>query len=390
MNRKIRVLAVSHSCLVAQNNKLWDRFVEDGAFDLTLLVPPRFRATLREHRLEKTYDPNYRIAPARTLLSGNRFSNHLYFYREKVRKLLRDDPPDIVFAQEEPWSFSTQQVVLLRDRRSRFLFCTAQNKIKRYPFPFNIFRRNALRASDAAVAVCEEAKDVLERQGFDKPIHVLPLGVDTASFVPSAERRENGRRKFGLDGFVVGYVGRLTAAKGIFDLLGALARVGPDFRLLVIGDGPDKESFLRCAEQLGLAGRVTLTGVVPHSDVPGVLPAMDAMVLPSHTTRTWKEQFGRVLIEAMACGVPVVGSDSGEIPQTIGEAGLVFPEKDQAALADALARLHASRELRDSLAKKGAARARTFSWGAVARQLGGIFRQVLGARAPAGGLPLAA
>ena len=286
--------------------------------------------------------------------------------------------------------FSTQQVVLLRDRRSRFLFCTAQNKIKRYPFPFNIFRRNALRASDAAVAVCEEAQDVLERQGFDKPIHVLPLGVDTASFVPSAERRENGRRKFGLDGFVVGYVGRLTAAKGIFDLLGALARVGPDFRLLVIGDGPDKESFLRCAEQLGLAGRVTLTGVVPHSDVPGVLPAMDAMVLPSHTTRTWKEQFGRVLIEAMACGVPVVGSDSGEIPQTIGEAGLVFPEKDQAALADALARLHASRELRDSLAKKGAARARTFSWGAVARQLGGIFRQVLGARAPAGGLPLAA
>jgi len=385
MNGKIRVLGVSHSCLVAENHKLWDHLAEDAELQLTLLVPPRYRAALRDHLLEKTHDPQYRIVPAETLLSRNRFSNHLHFYTEKIRRALHETPPDVIYVQEEPWTLSMQQVVLLRNRRSRLLFCTAQNKTKRYPFPFNVFRRNAFRVSDAAVAVCEEARDVLERQGFDKPVHVLPLGVDTESFVPSEGRRVSWRRRLGLEGFVVGYVGRLTAAKGVFDLLGALARLGPDFRLLIIGDGPDRKSFLRRAAELGLDGRVILAGLVSHSDVPALMPAMDALVLPSHTTRAWKEQFGRVLIEAMACGVPVVGSSSGEIPKTIGEAGIVFPETDEAALADALVRLRSSAGLRESLVNKGIAHARGFSWRAVARRLGGIFRQVLNTPERSGG-----
>lgn len=389
MSRKISVVAVSHSCLVAENHKVWQRLATDNEFQLTVLVPRRFRAILRDHQLEKTHDPNYRIEPARTFLSGNRFSNHLHFYREKIGQILHDGPPDIVFVQEEPWSFSMRQVALLRDSRSRVLFWTAQNKVKRYPFPFNVFRRKAFRISDAAVAVCGEARDVLRRQGFKRPVHVVPLGVDTETFVPSEERRRHWRRKLALDGFVVGYVGRLTAAKGVFDLLGALARMSPDSRLMVIGDGPDKKPFLRRAEELGLTGRLTVVGVIPHSDMPDILPAMDAMVLPSHTTPTWKEQFGRVLIEAMACGVPVVGSSSGEIPTTIGEAGLVFPEKDEAALARALTRLRWSAELRGALVKKGTERARNFSWDTVARQLGSIFRDVLHARERALG-PLAA
>jgi len=383
MNGKTRVLAVSHSCLVAENHKLWEHLARRGRFDLTLLVPPRFRAALRDHRLEKVHDPDYTIVPAAALLSGNRFSNHLHFYRQRIRRLLRDTPPDIVFVQEEPWSLSMRQVVFLRRPRSRVVFYTCQNQVKRYPFPFNVFRGAALRASNAAVAVCNDAKDVLERQGYRKPVHVLPLGVDTASFTPDGHRRRHWRRKLALDGFVVGYIGRLTAAKGVFDLLGALARLGPAFRLLVIGDGPDKDAFVRCAAGLGLADRVTTAGVVPHGEMSAILPAMDALVLPSHTTAGWKEQFGRVLIEAMACGVAVVGSDSGEVPATMGGAGLVFPEADPSALARALDRLRSRPALRRSLVKRGARRARQFSWDAVAGKLGDIFQQVLDADQPA-------
>ncbi len=390
MNRKISVLAVSHSCLVAENHKLWECLAKDSEFQLTMLVPPRFRATLREHRLEKTDDPNYRIESARTFLAGNRFGNHLHFYREKIGQVLRDVPPDIVFVQEEPWSLSMQQVALLRNKRSRVIFYTAQNQIKRYPFPFNVLRRNALRVSDAAVAICEEARDVLQHQGFTKPICLLPLGVDTDAFTASEERRRHWRRKLALDGFVVGYVGRLTAAKGIFDLLEVIARLGRDFRLMMIGDGPDKKMFLRRADELGVSGQLAMVGVIPHSDMPDLMPAMDVMVLPSHTTHAWKEQFGRVLIEAMSCGVPVVGSGSGEIPTTIGEAGLVFPEKNQPALADALMRLCSSAELRDSLIKKGVKRARQFDWDVIASQLGDIFRDVLKARKSPFGLLSAA
>ena len=71
---------------------------------------------------------------------------------------------------------------------------------------------------------------------------------------------------------------------------------------------------------------------MPSTEVPAVLRALDVLVLPSLTTPSWKEQFGRVLQEAMACAIPVVGSDSGEIPHVIGDAGLVTPEGDAAAL----------------------------------------------------------
>jgi len=374
--KKISVLAISHSCLVAENNKQWDHLAMDGRFEVKLLVPPRFRAALRDHRIEKTYDPNYEITPARTWLSQNRYSNHLHFYVEKIRRLLHDGPPDIVFVQEEPWSLVAQQAVLLRDRASRFVFYTAQNQCKRYPFPFNLFQRNALRASDAAVSVCDEGRDALIRQGYTKPVYVLPHGVDTTEFTPSPERRRQARGRLGLDGFVIGYIGRLAVAKGIFDLLDALKQLGPDFSLMVIGDGPDKESFLRRADELALGERVTMVGTVSHSDVPALMPAMDALALPSHTTSAWKEQFGRVLIEAMSCGVPVIGSSSGEIPRTIGEAGVVFPETDSGALADAIRRLRASPQFRRRLVVKGLERARRFSWPSIASRLGEILLAV--------------
>jgi glycosyltransferase involved in cell wall biosynthesis len=270
-----------------------------------------------------------------------------------------------------------QQVALLRDKRSRLVFYTAQNMIKQYPFPFNAFRLRSFRASDAAVAVSEEAKAVLEREGFKKPVYVLPHGVDTEAFRPDEAIRRAARRRFRLEGFVAGYAGRLMAEKGIFDLLEAVESLGPEYRLMVVGDGPQKDEFLGRAAKLGLTDRLTMVGTVAHDEVPGLMPAMDALVLPSRTCPSWKEQFGRVLIEAMACGVPVVGSDSGEIPGTIGQAGLIFPEGDTGALADALSRLRWSPELKESLVAKGLQKAREFGWQAAAQRLGEIFRTMM-------------
>ena len=91
-------------------------------------------------------------------------------------------------------------------------------------------------------------------------------------------------------------------------------------------------------------------------EVPSYLNGLDALVLPSRTTPSWKEQFGRILIEAMACEVPVIGSSSGEIPNVIGDAGLVFPEDDVAALRAHLIRLMADPALADDLGRRGRAR----------------------------------
>jgi glycosyltransferase involved in cell wall biosynthesis len=122
-------------------------------------------------------------------------------------------------------------------------------------------------------------------------------------------------------------------------------------RLRIIGDGPHRSDIARYAEKLGNV--VQFAAAMPPAQVAQQLHQIDALVLPSRTTPVWKEQFGRVLIEAMACGVPVIGSDSGAIPEVIGEAGLIFPEGDASALADCLRRLIDSPVLRAELAQRG-------------------------------------
>jgi glycosyltransferase involved in cell wall biosynthesis len=128
-------------------------------------------------------------------------------------------------------------------------------------------------------------------------------------------------------------VGRLVPEKGIADLLAAVALLPETMRLLIVGSGSHADALHAHATQLGIAARITWHAPVPTHAMPGIMQQCDALVLPSRTTANWKEQFGRVLVEAMACGVPVVGSSSGEIPHVVGDGGLIYAEGDTHALA---------------------------------------------------------
>ena len=107
------------------------------------------------------------------------------------------------------------------------------------------------------------------------------------------------------------------------------------------------------AHELGLVGRVAFAGKIPTAQMPEFYHRLDVLVLPSRTRPNWKEQFGRVLVEAMACGVPVIGSDSGEIPHVAGDAGLIFTEGQVDALRACLAKLVDKPELRANLGRQG-------------------------------------
>jgi glycosyltransferase involved in cell wall biosynthesis len=149
----------------------------------------------------------------------------------------------------------------------------------------------------------------------------------------------------------------LIPEKGVDLLLRACAALpGRGWRLTILGDGPERPRLTALADAAGIAGQVTFLGHRPSTQTPDIYRTFDVLVLPSVSRPNWVEQFGRVLTEAMACGVPVVGSDSGEIPHVIGDAGLIFPEGDAAALCDALARLLADPALRHDLADRGRAR----------------------------------
>ena len=154
--------------------------------------------------------------------------------------------------------------------------------------------------------------------------------------------------------FTVGFAGRLVESKGLADLLAAVRGLPAPVELLLVGDGPVRSQL----EGQAIPGsRVRVLDSFTHERMAQAYAQIDVLVLPSRTTATWKEQFGRVIIEALWCGVPVVGSDSGAIPWliTLTGGGLTFPEGDIAALTDALDALRRQPELRAELARRGRA-----------------------------------
>jgi len=177
---------------------------------------------------------------------------------------------------------------------------------------------------------------------------VIPqFGVDPDLYAPGSGLQEKDRE------LTVGYVGRLVEEKGVGLLLEALSGIEGAWRAVVVGGGPALTALQNQAQRLGVASRVTFREPVPSAQMAAVYRGMDVLVLPSRTRPNWKEQFGRALVEAMACGVPVVGSDAGEIPHVIGDAGLIFPEGQAAPLRRHLERLRDDEALRCDLGRRG-------------------------------------
>src|SRR6266851_2839527 len=221
---------------------------------------------------------------------------------------------------------------------------------------YHYFERFAFQHVQAAIAGNEEAQSILRTRRFPNPTTVIPqFGVDPEFF-----RKRNVRdlkSNLGLvDRFAIGYVGRIVKEKGISDLVRAMVSLPEKCVLVIVGSGPFEPKVRQLAESLGVAPRIQWIAHVSSLEIPNYMNLLDVLILPSRTTRRWKEQFGRVLVEAMACETPVVGSSSGEIPRVIGEAGLVFPEGDVRVLADQLRHLCESRDYRVGLGVKGRAR----------------------------------
>jgi glycosyltransferase involved in cell wall biosynthesis len=279
--------------------------------------------------------------------------------------------PHLIQVEEEPWSLAAfEAAVIGRLLRVPVVFFTWENLDRKLPIASRLVRRAVLRQSAAAIAGSREARQRLEDAGFRRPIAVIPqLGVDPHAFAPAHSARDDR-------GFAIGYVGRLVPEKGLRVLLEAAAML-PEVVVLVVGGGPLRGEIVSRAAEMGLGGRVRMYDGVGHKDVPDYLRQMDVLVLPSITTPAWKEQFGHVLIEAMACGVPVIGSDSGAIPDVIGDAGIVVPQGDAKALAAAVRRLMDDHTLRHDLSERGRARARAeFSDAEIAARTARLWRAV--------------
>jgi glycosyltransferase involved in cell wall biosynthesis len=352
-----------------------------GSWEIAAVAPDYFRGTqdLRPVHFEALVDEPLRVEVVPAHLS--RYV-HLFYYGRALKRILAEGW-DLVHAWEEPYILAGAQIARWTPRDSVLVYRTAQSIEKRYPPPFNWLERYDMSRADGWICSGSLVAQTLGRRPMyrDRPMRLIPLGVDLETFKPNPECGRAMRQRLGWDDTgppVVGYVGRFTEAKGVAWLTNVLDAVHTPWRALFVGAGPMESHLRRWAKRHG--DRVRVCTEVRHDEVPAHLNAMDVLAAPSQTTGTWREQFGRMLIEAFASGVPVIGSDSGEIPFVVGDAGIICPERDAGAWTRGMERLLGDIELRRELAGRGLARAPQYAWSNIARQYLEFFTELLDTR----------
>ena len=343
----MRVLMLSKACIVGAYQRKLEEMAAVPGVELTVVVPPYWRDERGVIRLERAHTAGYRLETLPMVANGN---FHLHFY-PTLGRLLRQVRPDIVHIDEEPYNLATFHANRLARRLgAKTLWFSWQNLLRRYPWPFSALERYNLQQVDYALMGSATAAQIWQQKGYTGPFAVLPqFGVDPEIFCPPALPRAAAPVH-------LAYVGRLVPEKGVDLFLEALCALAGDWRATILGSGPEAARLAAQAHATGLADRVMFRAPLPSMEMPRFYQTVDVLVLPSRARQNWMEQFGRVLIEAMACGAVTVGAATGEIPAVIGDAGLLFPEADVAAFREHLTRLVGEVALRRALAEMGRAR----------------------------------
>jgi glycosyltransferase involved in cell wall biosynthesis len=339
-----RLLVVSHPAVLGVNQLIYEELAKRG-WHLDVVVPRRWRGEYSREAIVPHALPGLEGAlhPVPVALSG-RPQRHLYLTR--CRALARRLGARVAFLEAEPYALAASQWRrALASLEIPFGVQAYENIDRALPGPVRRLRSLVLRDAAFVAARSETAADLVRDWGARGEVGLAPPAVPGWREIPAASPDRP---------FTVGFAGRLIASKGLGDLLAAVRLLPAPVEMVLIGNGELRER-LDGAEIPG--SNVRVLDRLTHEQMAGGYAQLDVLALPSHTTPTWKEQFGRVIIEALWCGVPVVGSDSGEIPWLIGltGGGLVFEEGDVEGLAAALARLRQEPRLRTSLAEAGRA-----------------------------------
>ena len=363
---QMRVLLIDKNLVDPTNHKKWEYLAAKNGMELTAVTPTLWIENFRRLSLAHSFQSKFPIAPLQVLWAGK---ENRAFYLKGLGSEIRRFSPDVILCFEEPFSFFALQTLMLRHlyaRSSKLVFYSWDNLAKgkhfgyRPPFLYAFIQRVSMKYASMLLTANEEGTRFFER-AYPIPVRKLYFGVDIDSSEENAALIGLPRLNSFADSFLVGYVGRLVEMKGIDTIISAMALLDERVKLVILGGGPDRERLRLLTEELHLSERTIFLSSVSSSEARAVMRNLDVLVLPSRTTEHWKEQYGRVLIEAMALGIPVIGSSSGAIPEVVGECGFIFPENDAASLANFVRQLLCDEALRKKFSEKGLIRAREFS-----------------------------
>ena len=354
-SKRIRVLFISHAYVVGVNQgKL--KAIADAGVEVALLAPSNWQALEWNRTIElETPFPEIKTYSAPVWFSG-RVGAHIY-NPLKIRQVIEDFQPDVIQVEEEIFSLCALEAAFWAKRYGIPLVVFGwENQLRSLPLFRRWVRNFVMKASDLYLAGNQDGAAVMRSWNYPGAIEVMPqMGVDTDLFAPVTKSQ--------TDTVNLGFLGRLAPEKGLDVLLAAVSQLKQqdlDFQVTICGSGNSEADLRQIAAEQQLDDLLIWRGAVPHEAAPQELAQFDVLILPSRSIATWKEQFGHVIIEAMAMGIPVVGSSCGEIPYVIGRDDLVFPEGDSEALAAILQRIICNRNWREEIGNYGIERVEQF------------------------------
>ncbi len=356
----LKVLSIAHTAVNREAGRLrYYPLSQRSDVDVHLVVPARWRKLGHTLIADASDDPGLKVHALPSMLAyGGPMSWYLHFY-PRLPGLIRRVRPDVIHLWEEPWSMVAFEARLLKGDAALVLEVD-QNILKRLPPPFEAMRRHVLRHTDHVLSRSPNATAVIRANGFTGPVSEIGYGVDQATFRPA----DGAPAAAGRAGMLrLGYVGRIVKEKGLDDALDAMLRCKTRVSLAVMGEGPYESHLRRRIAECGLADRVSFHGWNTAASVARFMQGLDALVLLTRTTKAVCEQFGRVIIEAQSCGIPVIGSECGAIPSVVGAGGWIVPEgapERLAALFDALAEDPAGRRAQGLAARENVRQRFTF------------------------------
>jgi len=387
------LVIISHAYVYAPYRAKIEALAKYKDLNITLITP--------EFGLEgggqKVYTTPYEGKAYKHIILSGFFTGKLnFFIFRNLKKTLQSLNPDIIMLEEEYWTQVAAQVSYVTKKflpetklilLSQENICHIWDREAQSPYQklryasFHLLEKFIIPRLDGLIFQFPEVWQDFEQRMLALKFKGLKgtfpqLGVDYDRFCTPIEASKLDEIRNSLhikpEDFVYGYIGRLTLEKGIEDMIYSFAGWHKtNTRVLIIGNGSEEyiNTLNTLIDKLNLNHIISLHPAIAFDDIPAYFQLLDISILLSHTTPIWKEQFGRVLVESMAAGTPVIGSDSGAIPLVIGDTGYIVPEKDIIYIRKALNDAYTNKSKYIQLSKLAKARSqKEFSYTAIAKQ----------------------
>jgi glycosyltransferase involved in cell wall biosynthesis len=345
--------------------------------NVTMIVPQHWNYSF----LSFSFEPEDKESPLKVISRKVRFQDNLMLWHFKyndLKEIFRELQPDIILTDGGPANPLTVISIMAAKKvcpKAKHINFTWHNLdyrffslktwgarlIQLYTFP----RLNMLLAGTKA------GVNIFRKEKFKNTLLYWPLvAIDKNKW--RSGRTPEEREKHGISGFAILFSGRIVHEKGVDLLWDAIRQLPEDCKLYLVGNGEMREELELSAEKDNMKDRIIFMGSKNPDELPDLYRLFDAFVLPSRSTRQWVEQFGIVTVEAMASGLPAIGSSSGAIPDVIGEGGMVFQENNSAELLTLLKKLYDTPKYYSEMQAHSVERARVFSSNTVAEKFSSL------------------